>query len=145
MNTLIKYAQHFVKLELMRARLAVFQNESGSGGVDFIVKTKSGNFHELFLQPVNLKQDRSVKISKQILGEPKDNLWVALVFFMKELKEPKLYLIPSKELAKSDDYIFINNDQGERFQHLSNWGIKIFKKGIKRLSQSARHHKNSLI
>lgn len=29
MQTLTKYAQHFTKLELMKARLEVFQNESG--------------------------------------------------------------------------------------------------------------------
>ena len=49
MQKIYKYAQHFTKLELMRARLDVFQNESGREGVDFIVKTKSGNYHELYL------------------------------------------------------------------------------------------------
>lgn len=61
----------------------------------------------MYLQPFNLETERSVKISKSVLGKPKDNLWVALVFFMKEM-ESVLYLI-------------INNDQGERFSHLSNW------------------------
>ena len=92
MQKLFKYAQQFTKLELMKARLEVFQNESGSEGVDFIVKTGSGNYHELYLQPINLETERSVKISKEILGKPKDNLWVALVLFMKEM-EPVLYLI----------------------------------------------------
>ncbi len=123
MQKLYKYAQHFTKLELMKARLEVFQNESGREGVDFIIKTDTGNYHELYLQTVNLEKDRSVKISKLVLGEPKDNLWIALVLFMKEI-EPVLYLIPSNQLAKPDDYIFIDNDQGERFSHLSNWEIK---------------------
>jgi len=136
MNKLYKYAQHFTKLELMRARLDVFQNESGREGVDFIVKTKSGNYHELYLQPINLETERSVKITKTVLGEPKDNLWVALVLFMKDI-EPVLYLIPSTQLAKPDDYIFINNDQGERFKHMSNWEIKVFTKGIPELSKFA--------
>lgn len=52
-----KYAQHFTKLELMKVRLEVFQNESGSEGVDFIVKTNSGNYHEIYLQPINLEKD----------------------------------------------------------------------------------------
>ena len=47
MIKLTKYAQHFAKLELMKARLEVFQNESGRGGVDFIVKTSVGNYYEL--------------------------------------------------------------------------------------------------
>lgn len=120
----------------MKARLEVFQNESGREGVDFIIKTNSGNYHELYLQPINLEKERSVKISKSVLGELKDNLWVALVLFMKEM-EPVLYLIPSNQLAKQDDYIFINNDQGERFSHLSNWEIKVFTKAIPELSKFA--------
>lgn len=136
MNKLYKYAQHFTKLELLRAKLDVFQNESGSEGVDFIVKTKSGNYHELYLQTINLETERSVKISKEVLGEPKDNLWVALVLFMKDI-EPVLYLIPSKQLAKPDNYIFIDNDQGERFKQFSNWEIKVFTNGISELSKFA--------
>lgn len=136
MNKLTKYAQHFTRLELMKARLEVFQNESGSDGIDFIVKSNSGNYHQLYLQAVNLEKDRSVKISKSILGEPKDNLWIALVLFMKEM-EPVLYLIPSKQLEKPDDYIFIDNEQSERFSHLSNFEIKVFVKGIPELSKFA--------
>lgn len=98
----------------------LFPGQSGREGVDFIIKTKTGNYHELFLQPINLETERSVKISKSVLGEPKDNLWVALVLFMKEM-EPVLYLIPSNQLAEPDDYIFINNEKGERFSHLNNW------------------------
>lgn len=136
MHKLYKYAQHFTKLELMRARLDVFQNESGREGVDFMVKTKSGNYHELYLQPINLEKDRSVKITKSVLGEPKNNLWIALVLFMKDM-EPVLYLIPSKQLAEPDDYIFINNELSDRLSHLSNWEIKVFTKGIPELSKFA--------
>jgi len=56
--------------EFMKAKLEVFQNESGREGVDFIIKTKAGNYHELYLQPINLETERSVKISKEVLGEP---------------------------------------------------------------------------
>ena len=40
MSSLEKFAQHFTKLELMKARLDVFQNVSGREGVDFIIKTE---------------------------------------------------------------------------------------------------------
>jgi len=136
MNKLTKYAQHFVKLELMKARLEVFANESGREGADFIIKTNSGKYHELYLQPINLEKDRSVKISKEDLGGARDNLWIALVLFMKEI-EPVLHLIPSEVLTKPDNYIFIDNDQGDRFKHLSNWEIKVFTKAIPELSMSA--------
>lgn len=136
MKKLHKYAQHFVKLELMKARLEVFQNESANKGIEFIVKTSTGKYHELYLQTLNLEKDRSVKILKQEIGESKDTLWVALVLFMKEM-EPVLYLIPSKILAKPDDYIFIENEQSDRFKHLSNWEIKVFTKAIPQLSKYA--------
>ena len=90
----------------------------------------------MYLQPINLETERSVKITKTVLGEPKDNLWVALVLFMKDI-EPVLYLIPSKQLTKPDDYIFIDNDQGVRFKQLSNWEIKVFTKAIPELSKFA--------
>ncbi len=57
MNKLPKYAQHFTNLELMKVRLDVFQNESGREGVDFIIRTEAGNYHELYLQTVNLEKD----------------------------------------------------------------------------------------
>jgi len=144
MQKLYKYAQHFTMLELMKARLEVFQNESGREGVDFIIKTKAGNYHELYLKPINLETERSVKISKEVLGEPKDNLWVALVLFMKDI-EPVLYLIPSTQLTKPDDYIFIDNDQGERFKHMSNWEIKVFTKAIPELSKFALNNMLQLL
>jgi hypothetical protein len=34
----------------------------GRGGVDFIVKTNTGKYHELHLQSINLEKERSVKI-----------------------------------------------------------------------------------
>ncbi|MCD4833278.1 MAG: hypothetical protein K8R31_05745 [Bacteroidales bacterium] len=120
----------------MKARLEVFQNESANKGVEFIVKASIGEYNELYLQTINLEKERSVKIIKQEIGEPKDTLWVALVLFMKEM-EPVLYLIPSKTLAKPDDYIFIENEQSERFKHLSSWEIKVFTKAIPQLSKYA--------
>lgn len=112
----------------------------GERGVDFIIKTNTGNYHELYLQTVNLEKDRSVRISKDVLlGEPKDNLWVALVLFMKEMDPCVIsYTIKSSnQLAKPDDYIFIENNQSEHFSHLSNWEIKVFVKGIPELSKFA--------
>lgn len=123
-----KYAQHILKAELMKARLKVFENESGREGVDFIIKTNAGNKHELYLQSLELDKQREIKINKQQLGEPKDNLWVALVLFM-EGEELGLFLIPSNTLLAPDDYIFIDNEQSEMFAHLSNWEIKVFLRG----------------
>jgi len=41
-------------------------------------------------------------------------------------------------LATPDNYIFIDNDMGqERFEHLSNWEIKVFVNGMEKLSEYA--------
>ncbi|WP_198675411.1 hypothetical protein [Pleomorphovibrio marinus] len=49
----------------MKARLEVFANESEIRGVDFIIKTPYGKYHELYLQAVNLERERNVKIPKE--------------------------------------------------------------------------------
>ncbi len=133
MNQLNKYAQHFIKQEFTRYSLEFSQNKSGREGVDFILETNTGNQHEIYLQPINLNKERSVKILKQDLGEPKDTFWVALVLIFD--KEPiNLYLIPSKTLATPDDFVFIENKVSS-FPHLSNWEIKVFKNGMQKLSE----------
>ena len=67
---------------------------------------------------------RSIKISKQDLGELKDNLFIALVLIMEKL--PKVvYLIPSKDLTQSNSNIFIDNEVS-LMPSLSNWEILIF-------------------
>ena len=134
MSKLIKYAEYFMMAEFMKAKQEVFQNESGREGVDFIVKTKSGNYHELYLQTLELDKQRSIKIPKQQLGELKDNLWIVLILFMKE-EELGSFLIPSKIFTTPDDYIFKDNPQSEMFVHLSNWEIKVFTNGMDELNK----------
>lgn len=133
MNKLPKYAEHFMMAEFMKVKLEVFQNESGREGVDFIIKTNNGNTHELYLQTINVEEKLSVSILKSTIGEPKENLWVALVLLMDDIE--RLYLIPSNQLAKPDDYIFIESTQGERLSHLSSWIIKIFPNGMNKLNE----------
>lgn len=107
MNRLYKYAEHCIKIELMKAKIEVFQNESGIKGVDFIIKTYSGNYHELYLQVLHLEKESSIKIFKEDLKEPKNNLWIVLVVIMKDM-DCSLYLIPSTILLELDKYIFID-------------------------------------
>ena len=130
MKDQIKYA----KQELVKAGFELTQKESGREGVVFIIKTNAANKHELYLQSLDLAKQREIKINKQQLGEPKDNLWIALVLFLEE-KELGLYLIPSKTLLAPDDYIFKDNPQSEMFSHLSNWEIKVFKEGMDELNK----------
>lgn len=139
MNKLTKYASHYVKLDLMKARLEFFSNDSGTKGVDLIIKTKQGSYHEISIQALNLEgSERSIKIPKSNWDyELRDNLWVALVLFMKDM-EPAFYLIPSI-IWENPNQIFIDNDQGERHKHLSNWEIKLFTKAIQELRKYGFH------
>lgn len=132
-----QFGKHYAKLELMRHRLDFFSNESAAKGIDFVVKTDSGRYHDISVQVVNLERDKGVKIEKILYGRQlRDNLWFALVLLMKDV-EPALYMIPSNVFEKSDDYIFIDNEQGERFSQFSNWEIKVFTKSIPKLQQYA--------
>lgn len=122
--------------EFTKSGLKTLPNKSGREAL-FSVQTRTGKTHDIYLQTINLNRERSVKIPKLDLGKPTENLWVALVMQLKEM-EQMIYLIPSLALAKPDNYIFIDNDMGqERFEHLSNWEIKVFKRGMKKLSQYA--------
>lgn len=127
-------AQEFVKYSLIKGNLEVFQKEGWNKDFQFTFKTSTGKEHDISVQSVNLDKDRSLKIPKSELPELSDNLWIALVLYMKEM-EPVLYLIPSKVFESPDNYIFFNNDQGERFSHLSNYEIKVFSKAIPELSK----------
>jgi hypothetical protein len=71
-----KKVLNFLKSELNKAQIKVFQKENGREGVDFIIDK-----NQLYLQSIDLDaSQRSIKIKKQDLGELKDNLFVALVF-----------------------------------------------------------------
>jgi hypothetical protein len=140
----IKYAEYFMMAEFMKAKLEVFQKENGREGVDFIVKTDNGNTHELYLQTINVEKEQSVSILKSALGEPKANFWVALVLLMDDVE--RLYLIPSNQLAKPDDYIFVESTQGERLNHFSSWRIKVFPNGMNKLNEFLFvHQANNII
>jgi hypothetical protein len=132
-----QFGKHYVKLDLMRHRLDFFSNDSAAKGIDFVVKTVSGKYHDISVQVVNLERDKGVKIEKILhKRELRDNLWFALVLLMKDI-EPALYMIPSKVFEKPDDYIFVDNEQGEKFSQFSNWEIKVFTKAIPKLHQYA--------
>lgn len=56
MKSLNKPIQRFINNEFIESKLEFFQNKSGREGVDFILKTKTGNLHEIYLQPINLNK-----------------------------------------------------------------------------------------
>jgi len=126
MNTL-----DFLKSELATFSLELSSKPNGREGVGFLIGE-----NQLYLQSIDLDTtQRSIKITKQDLGELKDNLFIALVLIID--KEPKVvYLIPSKHLSQSDSNIFINNEVS-LIPSLSNWEIKVSSNTIPELAKYA--------
>tara|TARA_R110000868_G_scaffold14218_1_gene66162 strand:+ start:60 stop:494 length:435 start_codon:yes stop_codon:yes gene_type:complete len=131
MSEFQKQAEDILKSEITNTGLEITPKENGREGVDFIVKSPNGKQSEVFLQSADLIALQSVKIPKDKLGEPNDNLWVALIGFIPNV-EPLIFLIPSKILVNTDDFVFFENNVG-RHKYLSNWEIKVFTKGMEKL------------
>lgn len=110
---------NFIQSELKGFSLKLIAKTNGREGVHFAIED-----NQLYLQSIDLDTtQRSIKISKQELGELRDNLFVVLVLIID--KEPKvIYLIPSKDLTQSNSNIFIDNEVS-LMPSLSNWEIKV--------------------
>ena len=119
--------ENFIKAELKNFDLELAVKFNGREGVDFLI----GDLL-LYLQPMNLDtSERSIKISKEALGELKDDLFVVLVLVIDN--EPRgFYLIPSTELKQSENDIFIDNNV-KLMPSLSNWEIKVSSNTIPKL------------
>ncbi len=128
-----KQAENTLKSEMTNAGFEIIPKENGREGVDFLVKSPNGKLSEVFLQPMDLIAQQSSKVPKEKLGEPRENLWVALIGFIPD-KEPLIFLIPSETLAKPDNFVFFENNVGMH-TYLSNWEIKVFSKGMEKLGE----------
>ncbi|QRM90341.1 hypothetical protein FG167_14215 [Lacinutrix sp. WUR7] len=131
MDTVTEIALEFMKFELTKTQFEVSQTKSGREGVDFIIKSIDDKSYNLFFKTFDADTERSIKISKQDLGELNDDLLIGLVLLV-ENEARVLYLIPSKDLLQSNSNIFINNVVS-LIPSLSNWEIKIFSKGLDEL------------
>ncbi len=121
----------FLKSELEKFNFELINKSDGSEGVDFIIGD-----NQLYLESIDLDTtQRSIKITKQDLGELRDNLFIALVLIID--KEAKVvFVIPSKDLSQSDSNIFIENNV-RLMPSLSNWEIKVSSNAIPELSKYA--------
>lgn len=120
---------NFIKSELKSFDLELIPKRNGREGVDFLI----GDF-KLYLQPMNLDStQRSIKISKEAIGELKDDLFVVLVLVIDN--EPRgFYLIPSTDLIQSENDVFIDNNV-KLMPSLSNWEIKVSSNTIPQLNK----------
>ncbi|SFD39274.1 hypothetical protein [Algibacter pectinivorans] len=119
----------FIKSILKNKDLELKPKQNGREGVDFLIGD-----NQIHLQSIDLDTvQRSIKLSKQDLGELRNKLFVALVLIVD--KEPKVvYLIPSEDLSQSHSNIFINNEVS-LMSSLSNWEIKVSSSTIPELAK----------
>ena len=123
-------ALDFLKSELNKYNLELIPKTDGREGVDFLVGDK-----QFYVQSLDLDTQRSIKISKQELGEPNDNLFIALILIIDQAPQV-VYCIPSTQLANPDGRIFLENEV-TGFPSLSNWEIKVFTNAIPELAKYA--------
>jgi len=133
MNTVNENALEFMKSELKKAQIEVSQKESGREAVDFIITTNKGDSYQLFFKSIDAVAEKSIKISKQDLGELNENILIGLVLLI-ESEAKVLYLIPSTVFINPNS-IFKSNDV--MLAHLSNWEISVFTNAIPELSKYA--------
>ena len=133
MNTVTENSLKFMKSELKKAHMKVSDNESGREALDFNIQINNGNSYQLYFQSIDFGKERSIKISKQDLGELKDNLLIGLVLLI-DNEAKVFYLIPSTVFL-NPNAIFKSNDV--LLEHLSNWEISVFSNAIPELSKYA--------
>jgi hypothetical protein len=136
-----------IEMNQMKDPLFTQRLEEKFKSLDFDISEKEGSILSIINQSVKTYQidkrlldltipqrDRKVKIPKSDWNyELPQNLYVVLVIILEDI-EPTLFLIPTSVFKEPDNYIFFDNAQSERFEHLSNWEIKVFGKGIEKLS-----------
>ena len=133
MNIVNENVLDFMKLELNKAQIEFSQKESGREAVDFIIKVNNGSSYQLFFKSIDAGTEKSIKISKQDLGELNEDLLIGLALLI-ESEAKVLYLIPSTVFLNPNS-IFKSNDV--MLEHLSNWEISVFTKAIPELSKYA--------
>ena len=121
----------FLNSELENFDLELTPKPNGREGVAYSIGD-----NQIYLQSIDLDtSQRSIKITKQDLGELKNNLFIALVLII-DAAPKVVYLIPSKQLPQSDNNIFIENEVN-LMPSLSNWEIKISTNTIPELAKYA--------
>lgn len=119
---LLKYAEYFVKMELTRYGLDIYNSATDNNEVDFSAKTSSSKHYDFQIRTV--KNFNYVAFPKDNLNL-RENLIVAIVIFV-ENKEPCLFFIPSTTWKKPDEF-FVSSENGNG-QDKPEWGLNLSNK-----------------
>ena len=126
-------AEKLIKSKLQKAGFEFVRDNEQK----LVVKSKLGTKHAIFIQGFDRSEALSIKIhTREFNHEFRPDVWIALVVIFPE-KEPVDYLIPTTVFKKPDEYLFYHHDTSDMNDHFSNVEIKVFTKGIPKLSQYA--------
>lgn len=94
-----RYAEYFVRMELMLRGGDVFAPELDDRGVDFALRLPSGAFRLIQVKSTRKLAPVFISQSKMPL---EDNFWIALVL-MRDSASPEIFLIPSVSWQSASD------------------------------------------
>ena len=100
-----KYAEYYVKMELIRYGLDIYTHEIDDKAIDFIVRVNANKYYD-----VQVKSSRKlhyIYLTKEKV-DLRSNLLIAIVLFL-ERKSPQFYLIPSERWKRPDSYFQTEN------------------------------------
>lgn len=119
-------------MNFIAANCEIFENETGSRGVDFVVKNEKGKYVDVFLRTVYIGKTNHVSIPKYYWNkELMENLYVAVILFVDE-REPIFYFIPSV-VWRTPDNLF--TDSADYSKNKPAWGVNITKDTIPILAE----------
>ena len=123
-----KYAEYYVKMELILNGFEIYTTEVDDRGIDFVIKLDTNYFD------IQVKSIRNYKYiffpkDKFVL---RDNLYAAVVIYV-DNKIPEMYLIPSNVWIKPDT-LFKSYDYKNK-KSKPEWGLNINKSNISQLKE----------
>lgn len=119
-------------MNFIAANCEIFENETGSRGVDFVVKNEKGQYVDVFVLAACIENKSYAYIPKYLWNkELRKNLYVAFVLFTNGV-EPIFYLIPSIVWQTPNDLF---TDSQHYTSNKPTWGINLTEKTIPILSE----------
>ena len=101
-----RYAEYYAKMEFTSYGLDVYTSEVDDHGIDFVAKTKDGNYYEV--QVKSVRNDNYVFIQKSKIVLDEKHLVCFIRFIDGEL--PDCYVFPATVWKKPDGSLFKSKD-----------------------------------
>jgi hypothetical protein len=124
-----KYAEYYVKMELIRYGLDVYTHEVDDKAIDFVVRVNANKYYDIQVKSSrNLNYIYLTKDKYDI----RNNLLAAIVLFF-EGKPPQFYLIPLERWKRPDSLFSDRNYEDKKSK--PEWGLHLSMKNLPLLSE----------